>query len=516
MPSGDAGPGAGDAAGGAPGAPRRGRGRGAHGAWPRHAAAVACWLAAWQLLSMAIGHDLLLPGPVAVARRALELAADPASWSRVGFSFARIAGGFLLAFCLALALGLCAGRWRWVRELLEPAVLLLKSVPIVCVVVLLLLWVGARQVSVVAVFLAVFPPVYLSVVEALRARDDGLGRVLRAMGVPAWRRLLADAWQQLLPYLVATSRNACGMAWKAGVAAELIGSPRGSMGEGIYQAKLLLETGDLFAWTLAVVALSWACERVFVRCLAATGPAALELAARRRRGCGASAGAAAEAGAPADSEPAVPASAALAPDGAAPISLLGATLGHGPSSVVAKDLTLELAAGSRTVLADPSGAGKTTLVETVAHMVAPLAGEVRSPARVSVVTQAPALVEGMTAEQNVELAADGALGERQAHDLLARVLPEDALGRPVRGLSGGQRRRVEIVRALAHPSQAVLLDEPLAALDRASRRQVAALAEDLLAGRTLLVASHDPGDADLLCATRMEALGAAGGGTGRA
>ena len=451
---------------------------------------MVAWLVAWQLLSMGIGHDLLLPGPADVVRRLLELAAEPASWARVGFSLARVTGGFLLAFCLGLALGLVAGGRCWLLELLEPAVLLLKSVPIVCVIVLLLLWVGARQVSVVAVFLAVFPPVYLSVVEAIRARDDGLGRVLRAMEVPAWRRLLADDWQQLLPYLVATSRNACGMAWKAGVAAELIGSPRGSMGEGIYQAKLLLETGDLFAWTLAVVALSWACERVFVRCLAATGPLALRLAARRP-GAGAS-------------------GAAVAAPEPAPIRLEGTTLGHGPASVVAKALSLELSAGSRTILSDPSGAGKTTLIETVARMVEPLSGEVDSPAHVSVVTQAPALVEGMTAEQNVELAA-GTLGERGAHDLLAQVLPAEALGRPVRGLSGGQRRRVEIVRAFAHPSQAVLLDEPFAALDRASRRQVAALANRLLAGRTLLVASHDPEDAMLLGATRVEALGGTAG-----
>lgn len=451
---------------------------------------MVAWLVAWQLLSMGIGHDLLLPGPADVVLRLLELAAQPASWARVGFSLARVTGGFLLAFCLGLALGLVAGGRRWLLELLEPAVLLLKSVPIVCVIVLLLLWVGSRQVSVVAVFLAVFPPVYLSVVEAIRARDDGLGRVLRAMEVPAWRRLLADDWQQLLPYLVATSRNACGMAWKAGVAAELIGSPRGSMGEGIYQAKLLLETGDLFAWTLAVVALSWVCERFFVRCLAATGPLALRLAARRLGACASGA--------------------AVAAPGPAPIRLEGATLGHGPASVVAKALSLELSAGSRTILSDPSGAGKTTLIETVARMVEPLSGEVDSPAHVSVVTQAPALVEGMTAEQNVELAA-GTLGERGAHDLLAQVLPAEALGRPVRGLSGGQRRRVEIVRALAHPSQAVLLDEPFAALDRASRRQVAALADRLLAGRTLLVASHDPEDARLLGATRVEALGGTAG-----
>ena len=157
----------------------------------------------------------------------------------------------------------------------------LKSVPIVCVIVLLLMWVGSVRVSAIAVFLAVFPAIYFSVLEGRAAASPGLGELLRVMGVPGWRRFLANTWQQLLPYLVATCRNACGMAWKAGVAAELIGSPRGSMGERIYQAKLLLETGDLFAWTIVVVALSWACEKAFLALLRATRHPGL----RRRARC---------------------------------------------------------------------------------------------------------------------------------------------------------------------------------------------------------------------------------------
>lgn len=54
------------------------------------------------------------------------------------------------------------------------------------------------------------------------------------------------------------------MSWKAGVAAELIGMAVGTVGERIYQAKLLIETADLLAWTVLVVAASWACERVLV------------------------------------------------------------------------------------------------------------------------------------------------------------------------------------------------------------------------------------------------------------
>jgi NitT/TauT family transport system permease protein len=423
---------------------------------------------------MTVGSELLLAGPLAVLVRLAQLVPTAAFWITAGFSLARIAAGFAVAFVLGLALGLTAHRWPALAELLAPAVSFLKSVPIVCVIVLLLMWVGSARVSAIAVFLAVFPAIYFSVLEGRSAASPGLGELLRVMGVPGWRRFLADTWQRLLPYLVATCRNACGMAWKAGVAAELIGSPRGSMGERIYQAKLLLETGDLFAWTIVVVALSWACEKAFLALLRATGGWALSASVPR----------------PVADRRQQPAAAA--------ISLDQVTLGYDGEPVAT--CNLELAPGSRTVLSDPSGAGKTTLVRTACGLLAPLSGYVEAPAwgELSVQFQDTRLVEAMTAEQNLLLCSAGTLSAGEAHALLAELLPEDALGRAVSELSGGQRRRVELARALAHPGAAVVLDEPFASLDAASHKVAAAFVVSHLCGRTLLVASHAPGDAELL------------------
>ena len=447
----------------------------------RRAGAVAFWFLVWQLASMAVGSELLLAGPVAVLVRLSQLVPTPAFWTTVGFSLARIAVGFAVAFALGLALGLAAHRRPALAELLAPAVSFLKSVPIVCVIVLLLMWVGSARVSAIAVFLAVFPAIYFSVLEGRAAANPSLGELLRVMGVPGWRRFLADTWQQLLPYLVATCRNACGMAWKAGVAAELIGSPRGSMGERIYQAKLLLETGDLFAWTIVVVALSWACEKAFLALLRATGGWALSASVPRP--------AAVQRRQPAP----VPAPAGITFD--------NVTLGYDGAPVAT--CSLALATGSRTVLADPSGAGKTTLVKVVCGLLAPLSGHVQAPGAgaLSVQFQDTRLVEAMTAEQNVLLCSAGALSEYKARTLLEELLPKDALGRPVAELSGGQRRRVELARALAHPGAAVVLDEPFASLDAASHQAAAAFVLRHLGGRTLLVASHASGDVELLRAT---------------
>jgi NitT/TauT family transport system permease protein len=175
------------------------------------------------------------------------------------------------------------------------------------------------------------------------------------------------------------------------------------------------------------------------------------------------------------------------------------TLGYDGAPVASCNLAL--APGSRTVLADPSGAGKTTLVQARSAGFSPRSrGASTAPGwgALSVQFQDTRLVEAMTAEQNVLLCSAGALSADEAHTLLAELLPKDALGRPVSELSGGQRRRVELARAFAHPGAAVVLDEPFASLDADAHKVAAVFVLRHLRGRTLLVASHAPGDVELL------------------
>ena len=446
-------------------------------------AACALWIVAWQAASLLVGSDILLAGPLDTCAHLVTILTSGKFFPALWFSFSRIAGGFLAAFVLGVALGFAAHGMRWLRELLAPLVLSFKSVPVACIVVLLLIWVGSREVSGLAVFLMAFPALYLSTVEGLGQVDPKVDEMLTVFGVGEVRRFLAHTWPSVLPYLVAMGKNACGMAWKAGVAAELIGSPLGSMGERIYQAKILLETADLFAWTVIVVVASFAFERAFIWCLQATGPLALRLAASfsKRRG---------------QEEPCA----------ASELVFEHAVLGYEGVAVLT-DVDLALEPGERAVLADASGGGKTTLLHTLARLLPVQAGTMRTAQRISMVFQETRLIEDLDAVSNVMLVGAGGRSVDEVGVLLAEVLPQEALGKPVRELSGGQRRRVEIVRALAHPSSAVLLDEPFASLDKDAHEVSAAFVLRHLEGRTLLVASHAPEDVDLLDSTRVSRKG---------
>lgn len=443
-------------------------------------AACALWIGVWQAASLFVGSDILLASPMQTCRRLVELITDARFLSIVWFSFSRIAAGFLAAFVLGVALGFVAHKQPLVREVLEPVILAFKSIPVACIVVLLLIWVGSKAVSGLAVFLMAFPALYLATIEGLEQVDVKINQMLDTFGVGVVRRVLAHTWPSLLPYLVATSRNACGMAWKAGVAAELIGTPLGSMGERVYQAKILLETADLFAWTVIIVAVSYACEKAFIWLLWRTEALSLRLAVPRGT---------------------------TRPQKASPLPASGiafdeATIGH-DGVPVATGVNMVLAPGQRGMLSDPSGTGKTTLIHTAAGLLPAMAGFVAEPEHLSMVFQEPRLIEALSAEDNVLLVGAGNRSYDEVCSLLCELLPAETLRRPVRELSGGQRRRVEIVRALAHPSSAVMLDEPFSSLDEKAHHEAAAFVIRHLEGRTLLAASHALEDAALLDAQQL-------------
>lgn len=436
-------------------------------------AAVALWLVAWQVASWVLGNPILLAGPLEVAGVLARLVPTPGFWARVGFSLARIVAGCLGGYAAALALAAASSASPTVRTLARPPLVAVKSTPVVCVVVLLLMWVGSANVSVAAVALMVVPAVYFPVLEGLGQRDRGLGEMLSLHGVRGVRRLLAYTWPQVLPFVTAASETVVGMSWKAGVAAELIGSPLGSVGERIYQAKLLLESDELFAWTVVVVALAWACERLSLRALRASGRASLALAVATRLRAGKAPGT----------------------RGAA-AGLRGVCVSLGGRAVL-RDVTLGLAAGDRVCVTGPSGAGKTTLLRVAAGLLEPSAGEA-SRVRTSMEFQEARLVEGASALANVLFTAAPWVSDEDASAALARALPGVDASVVVASLSGGQRRRVELVRALLAAGDLVVLDEPFAGLDACAHEAAAQLVLELLDGRTLLVSTHDERDARLL------------------
>ena len=427
-------------------------------------AVAAFWLAVWIFAASLVAQPLILPGPGAVVMALLRLVCDGGTWAILAGSGARILGGLALAAVCGGVLAGISSRSRAFAHLVAPALSFVKATPVACVVVLLLIWLGSARVSIAAVFLMALPGVYFSLVEGLAQVNKPLEQMFRLHGVRGWRLFCAHTWREVLPFVLSCARAVIGMSWKAGVAAELIGMAAGTVGERIYQAKLLIETADLLAWTVLVVAASWACERVLVWLLRASGPVAWGAAVRAHGRAGGSAG------------------------GGAAAELAFAVGDCAPWAPALDRLVLRVPAGGRACVMGASGVGKSTLLALAAGECAPR----------SMVFQDVRLVEDASALDNVLVCADARVDASSAAALLRLLVPGIDVHARVAELSGGQRRRVEIARALLCPGDAVILDEPFTGLDTAARDACAEVVLDLLDGRTLLFATHDASDAQAL------------------
>lgn len=233
------------------------------------ALAVIFALLVWQTAAVAVDQSILLVSPIDVALRLTTIWQVEGFASSIWFSFYHIAGGFLLALVSGILLAALSGRFRWVETALWPFMITVKTVPVASFVVICLIWLSAQNLSVFISFLIVLPVVYGNVLQGIKSEDGKMLEVAEVFRMPVLRRILYIHMPQLKPFILSACATALGMSWKAGIAAEIIGTPDGSIGKQLYYAKIYLDTDDLLGWTVIIVIVSVAFEKLFMLALRA-------------------------------------------------------------------------------------------------------------------------------------------------------------------------------------------------------------------------------------------------------
>ncbi|MDO4294585.1 MAG: ABC transporter permease subunit [bacterium] len=225
------------------------------------------WLTVWQAVSLLLHNPIVLVGPLETLKALQRLVITMEFWLSILSSLARIGSGFLLAFSAGILLAVPACRFGLLRDCLEPLVLLLKSIPVASFVILALIWIGSRNLSIFVSASVVFPLVYTNLLAGLQNTDPKLLEMAEVFRIRLPQRIRYIYLPALLPYLCSATKTALGMAWKSGVAAEVIGVPTPSIGEQLYMAKIYLSTADLFAWTFVIICISLLSEKLFLHLL---------------------------------------------------------------------------------------------------------------------------------------------------------------------------------------------------------------------------------------------------------
>ncbi len=225
------------------------------------------WVTVWQLCYLAVGHDLLLVSPFATAKRVLELLPQPAFWLSIGNSCLHILIGFILGVLFGILLAFLSARFGYFRELIAPAVAVIKATPVASFIILALIWIASKNLSVFISTLLVLPLVYTNLLQGIDETDPALLEVAKVYRMSPLRKLQVIYLPQVKPYFFSACTVGIGFAWKSGIAAEILATPKNTVGTMLYNSKIYLETEDLFAWTVIIVLLSLLFEKLLVALL---------------------------------------------------------------------------------------------------------------------------------------------------------------------------------------------------------------------------------------------------------
>ena len=229
----------------------------------RKTIAVITLLAIWQMLSLWVNRVIFLPSVTDTLKALAALVQTKEFYLSIGTSFLRISSGFVLAVVSGVLLAVLAEQNAQLGEILQLLMQLIKSIPVASFVILVLLWVSSAQLSTFISFFMVLPVIFTNVRGGIHQTDQKLLEMARLFHIPFLNQLSAIYLPHIFPSVLSACSLAAGMAWKSGIAAEIIGLSRNSVGNKLYQAKIYLLTPELFAWTIVIVLLSIGWEQLF-------------------------------------------------------------------------------------------------------------------------------------------------------------------------------------------------------------------------------------------------------------
>ena len=227
-------------------------------------AVAAFWVGIWYLLYFIVDNSLLFPSMHQVVIRLVQLAKTYEFYQIILKSVLRIFIGLIASIVLGILIAIPTARFKTLHSLISPLMTILKATPIASFIILLLLWIGRDIAPAIISVCVVLPIVWTGVETGILQMDKKLIDMSKAYNMSTLQKIKYIYIPQISPYFISSIKSSIGLAWKAGIAAEVLALPIVSIGKQIYESKLYLETVDLFAWTLVAVVISVLIERLVI------------------------------------------------------------------------------------------------------------------------------------------------------------------------------------------------------------------------------------------------------------
>lgn len=216
----------------------------------------------WFVASNYIGVDVAFPKPSIVANKFIDIVRTDTFWITVYSTFRTCVITFLIALTSGVFLGVLAGFFKPLFYMLQPLVAIIKTTPVISIILLALIWFREITPNFVG-FLITFPVVYNNVIEGVRNIDKELVDMAKMYRVKKISILKDIYLSSIASYVFAAISIGWGMTIKAVVAAEVLSQPAISIGTSLQEESMFLETAGVFAWTIVIIIMSFSLEMIF-------------------------------------------------------------------------------------------------------------------------------------------------------------------------------------------------------------------------------------------------------------
>ena len=218
------------------------------------------WIFVWEILSLIIAQEIYLPSPHAAFSSLMNLLISKDTYITIYYSTYRTLTGFFLSCVFGIFLGIISGIHKTVYNLLNPLIVIIRTIPVMSIIIIAIMWFKDTNVPIFVAFLMCFPIIWTNTVSGILSTDVKLLQMCEVYKIKKSRIISSVYFYSSLPYIKAGMISALGIGWKVTSAAEVLSLPKYSIGRFLYDSKVYLEIPDLFAWTIMIVSLSFLFE----------------------------------------------------------------------------------------------------------------------------------------------------------------------------------------------------------------------------------------------------------------
>ena len=220
------------------------------------------WVGVWELVYILVDHDTIVASPWQTLLRIVQLGSEWDFWLICLKSIGSIAAGYLCGIAAGGLFAVLSEHCSPAQTLLAPLLYVVRATPVASFILLAYFWMQTENIPAFIAFLIVLPIVWGNMHEGMRSCDVRLLEMGQVYGFSRRKTLWQIRLPAAVPYFLSGCRTALGLAWKSGVAAQALVRPNNTIGNELQNAKIALETIDIFAWTAVVIVLSVLLERL--------------------------------------------------------------------------------------------------------------------------------------------------------------------------------------------------------------------------------------------------------------